>query len=42
MYMHKGQSYRHRFTVPGTYQAFCSLHPVDMSLVIDVRPTRRG
>lgn len=38
-YLRRGRSYSHRFTVPGTYQAFCSLHPVDMSLVIDVRPT---
>ena len=32
-----GQSYSRRFTVPGDYRLFCSLHPIDMTQVITVR-----
>ena len=33
-----GRSYAHRFDVPGTYRLFCSLHPIDMTQVVTVRP----
>jgi len=33
----RGESYRRRFTTPGTYRVFCSLHPIDMTQAIDVR-----
>jgi hypothetical protein len=32
-----GKSYRHRFTIPGTYRIFCTIHPVTMIQAIDVR-----
>jgi plastocyanin len=32
-----GASYQHTFTVPGTYRIYCSLHPTQMSEVIEVR-----
>jgi plastocyanin len=28
---------RHRFTVPGEYRLYCSIHPVQMSQVVKVR-----
>jgi hypothetical protein len=34
----RGQSYVRRFETPGTYRLFCSLHPVDMTQVVTVRP----
>ena len=33
-----GRRYRRRFTVPGTYQLFCYLHPMNMHQEIVVRP----
>jgi plastocyanin len=35
-----GRTYSRRLSVPGTYQLFCGLHPVDMTATIRVR--RRG
>lgn len=32
----RGQSYTRRFDLPGAYRIYCSLHPVDMTLAIDV------
>ena len=34
----RGASYSQRFTAPGTYRLFCSLHPIDMTQVLTVRP----
>ena len=36
-WMRRGESYARRFDVPGTYRLFCSLHPVAMNQVVDVR-----
>jgi plastocyanin len=36
--MRKGAVYAQRFTVPGTYNLFCYLHPVTMHQTIVVRP----
>jgi plastocyanin len=33
----RGESYARRFLVPGSYRIFCSLHPVAMNQVVDVR-----
>jgi plastocyanin len=33
----RGESYARRFDVPGTYRLFCSLHPIAMNQVVDVR-----
>ena len=33
----RGESYTRRFNVPGTYRLFCSLHPIAMNQVVDVR-----
>jgi plastocyanin len=33
----RGQTYGRRFNVPGTYRLFCSLHPIDMTQVVEVR-----
>ena len=33
-----GRSYTRRFDTPGTYRIFCSLHPIDMTQVVTVRP----
>ena len=33
----RGDSYRRRFTVPGTYNLYCSLHPARMAQVVQVR-----
>jgi plastocyanin len=30
-------SYRHRFTRPGTYRLYCSLHPTRMTQIVTVR-----
>jgi plastocyanin len=32
-----GGAYSHRFTVPGTYRIYCSLHPIAMQQVVTVR-----
>lgn len=34
----KGTSFTRRFNVPGRYKLFCSLHPVQMTQVVTVRP----
>jgi plastocyanin len=34
----RGRNYARRFDVPGTYRLFCSLHPIDMTQVVTVRP----
>ena len=31
-------SFSYRFTTPGTYRLFCSLHPTAMTQVVTVRP----
>jgi plastocyanin len=36
-----GRTYSRRLSVPGTYQLFCGLHPVDMTATIEVRRRRR-
>ena len=41
-WMKAGQSFTKRFDVPGTYKLFCSLHPVQMTQVVTVRPKRAG
>jgi plastocyanin len=35
--LNRGKSYARRFTKPGVYQNFCSLHPVDMTQKLIVR-----
>jgi plastocyanin len=35
-----GQTARARFSVPGRYEFFCSLHPITMHQVVDVSPMR--
>ena len=34
-----GGTFAHRFTTPGTYRLYCSLHPLSMPQEVDVRPT---
>lgn len=34
----RGQAFSRRFDVPGTYRLFCSLHPIDMTQTVQVRP----
>jgi plastocyanin len=36
-YMSRGRVYTQRFTRPGTYQLYCTLHPVDMHQVVVVK-----
>jgi plastocyanin len=36
-YTSGGRTYSRKLTVPGTYRIFCSLHPVDMNQVVEVR-----
>jgi plastocyanin len=36
-----GRTYSRRLSMPGTYQLFCGLHPVDMTATIKVRRKRR-
>jgi plastocyanin len=36
-----GRIYRKKLTVPGTYQLFCGLHPVDMTATIKVKGRRK-
>jgi hypothetical protein len=38
LYLRAGKTFSHRFTKPGTYRLFCSLHPISMHEVVDVRP----
>jgi plastocyanin len=33
----RNRKQRHRFTVPGEYRIYCSIHPVLMSQVVKVR-----
>jgi plastocyanin len=33
-----GGTFAHRFTTPGRYQLYCSLHPLAMPQEVDVRP----
>jgi plastocyanin len=44
LFLRAGRTYTQRFMRPGTYRLFCSLHPVLMHEVVDVRedPARRG
>jgi plastocyanin len=35
-----GRTYSKRLTVPGTYQIFCGLHPVDMTATVKVKRRR--
>jgi plastocyanin len=37
-YLRRGHSYSRVLSVPGEYRIFCSLHPLDMAQVIEVRP----
>jgi plastocyanin len=39
--LNDGRSFRKRLRVPGTYQLFCGLHPVDMTATVKVTRTRR-
>jgi plastocyanin len=32
-----GRRFGHRFTVPGTYRIYCSIHPTEMSQIVRVR-----
>jgi plastocyanin len=34
----RGDSFSRRFQVAGTYRLYCSLHPIDMTQVLEVRP----
>jgi plastocyanin len=36
-YTSGGRTYSRKLTVPGTYRIFCSLHPVDMNQIVQVR-----
>jgi plastocyanin len=33
----RGDTFSRRFDVPGTYRLYCSLHPIDMTQVLEVR-----
>jgi plastocyanin len=33
----RGDTFTRRFDVPGTYRLYCSLHPIDMTQVLEVR-----
>jgi hypothetical protein len=37
LFLRSGKRYTKKFTQPGTYRLFCSLHPVQMHEVVDVR-----
>jgi plastocyanin len=37
-YSRRGDSFAASLTVPGDYRIYCSLHPVDMSQLVHVRP----
>jgi plastocyanin len=37
-----GRTYSKRLSVPGTYQLFCGLHPVDMTATVKVTRKRKG
>ena len=34
----KSRRYSRRFDIPGTYRLYCTLHPIDMTQVLEVRP----
>ncbi len=36
-YLGRGSSYKKRFTEPGTYKLFCTIHPVTMAQTVTVR-----
>ena len=36
-----GRTYRKKLSVPGTYQLFCGIHPVDMTATIKVKGRKR-
>jgi plastocyanin len=36
--LRRGRAYVQKFTRPGLYRVFCTLHPIDMTQTIDVRP----
>jgi plastocyanin len=38
LYLSRGKTFSHRFTRPGTYRMFCTLHPMTMHEVVDVQP----
>ena len=38
----RGRTYRKKLRVPGTYQLFCGLHPVDMTATVKVVRKRRN
>ena len=40
-HLRNGQGWHLRFTRPGTYQVYCTLHPLDMHQIIKVRATKR-
>jgi plastocyanin len=37
-----GREFRKKLSVPGTYQLFCGLHPVDMTATIKVKGRKKG
>ena len=37
----QGRKFKFRFTRPGTYRIFCSLHPVEMTETVTVRKHKR-
>jgi plastocyanin len=39
--LNAGRSYSKRLSVPGTYQLFCGLHPVDMTATVKVTRNRK-
>jgi plastocyanin len=36
--LRRGSAYVHTFVKPGLYRVFCTLHPIEMTQTIDVRP----
>jgi plastocyanin len=39
--LNDGRTYSKRLSVPGTYQLFCGLHPVDMTATVEVTRKRK-
>jgi plastocyanin len=39
--LNRGRTYSKRLSVPGTYQLFCGLHPVDMTATVKVTGKRK-
>jgi plastocyanin len=37
----RGRTYRKKLAVPGMYQLFCGIHPVDMTATVKVTKRRR-